>query len=91
MCYNCGCGNPNDDMGSMNNITNQMLSQLANNQNKSLEEIKRMVLQTLMDDKVDSNQALKEMFENAAKAWGQSVDDAKNQALRMLKRELVEG
>lgn len=23
MCYNCGCGNPNDDMGSPDNITNQ--------------------------------------------------------------------
>lgn len=22
MCYNCGCGNPNDDMGNPDNITN---------------------------------------------------------------------
>lgn len=53
MCYNCGCGNPDDDMGNPENITNQT-------------------------------------FEKAAKAWGQSVDEAKKNALSLLKDEVKE-
>ena len=53
MCYNCGCGNPDDDMGSPDNITNQT-------------------------------------FEKAAKAWGQSPEEAKKNALKLLKQEVKE-
>lgn len=29
MCYNCGCGNPNDDMGNKDNITNVTFDKAA--------------------------------------------------------------
>jgi hypothetical protein len=29
MCYNCGCGNPNDDMGNPDNITNGTFAKAA--------------------------------------------------------------
>jgi len=49
MCYNCGCQNPDDDMGHPDNIT-------------------------------------EDTFEKAAKAWGQSVDEAKRNTLELLKK-----
>ena len=51
VCYNCGCQNPDDDMGSDKNITNKT-------------------------------------FDEAAKAWGQSVEEAKKNALELLKQEV---
>lgn len=51
MCYNCGCGIQDDDMGNADNITTAT-------------------------------------FEKAAKASGQSVEEAKKQTLEMLKKEL---
>lgn len=29
MCYNCGCGNPNDDMGNPDNITTETFVKAA--------------------------------------------------------------
>ena len=51
MCYNCGCQNPQDNMGSPDNIT-------------------------------------EETFEKAAKAWGQSVEEAKRNTLELLKKQI---
>ncbi len=51
MCYNCGCGIADDDMGDANNVTS-------------------------------------ETFEKAAKASGQSIEEAKKQTLMLLKKEL---
>lgn len=53
MCYNCGCGMPDDDMGNPKNITNKT-------------------------------------FEEAAKASGQTVEQAKKEALELLKKQLGE-
>lgn len=53
MCYNCGCGMPDDNMGDPKNITNKT-------------------------------------FEEAAKASGQTVKDAKKEVLEMLKKQLDE-
>lgn len=54
MCFNCGCGNPNDDMGNPKNITNKT-------------------------------------FEEAAKAWGQSEEEAKKNALKLLEKQVNKG
>lgn len=51
MCYNCGCGMADDDMGDPKNVTEKT-------------------------------------FEEAAKASGQSVEDAKKNALEILKKQL---
>lgn len=50
MCYNCGCGRPDDDMGNPDNITNKT-------------------------------------FEKAARAWGQSAEEAKKKTYEMLKKQ----
>ena len=34
MCYNCGCGNPNDDMGNPDNITNATFDKSAKASNQ---------------------------------------------------------
>src|SRR3954463_2223300 len=52
MCYNCGCGMPNNDMGRPENITNKT-------------------------------------SDGAAKAMGQSVKDAKAEALKLLEKVLA--
>lgn len=54
MCYNCGCGNPDDDMGHADNITNKT-------------------------------------FDKAAKAWGQTQEEAKKETLKQLKKQLGDG
>lgn len=86
MCYNCGCFNPHDDMGSPDNITEDTFKHLAEHWNKSLEETKLTVFQMLQENKEDSH--LIEMFEKAAKAWGQSVDETRKQTFNLLKSEL---
>lgn len=90
MCYNCGCQNPDDDMGHSDNITTQTLKHLSEHWGKSLEETKRLVLKALeTEDKIlQEDHHLKEMFEKAAKAWGQSADQAKENAQALLKKEL---
>ncbi len=36
MCYNCGCGNPNDDMGNPDNITTTTFQKAASAENQDL-------------------------------------------------------
>jgi hypothetical protein len=38
MCYNCGCGNPNDDMGNADNITTLTFDKAAKAEKQSMEE-----------------------------------------------------
>jgi hypothetical protein len=41
MCYNCGCGMPNNDMGNPKNITNQTFEEAAKTMNQSPMDAKR--------------------------------------------------
>lgn len=41
MCYNCGCGMPNNDMGHPENITNQKFEAAAKAMEQSVEESKK--------------------------------------------------
>jgi len=61
MCYNCGCGLPEDDMGQGNAGVDPT--------GKSITE---------------------KTFEVAAKSQGMSVEEAKKNALKLLKEELGE-
>jgi hypothetical protein len=47
MCYNCGCGNPNDDMGDPNNITNATFQKAADAEKQSMEEAMMNTLELL--------------------------------------------
>jgi hypothetical protein len=38
MCYNCGCGMPNNDMGKPENITNEKFEKAAEAMGMSAEE-----------------------------------------------------
>lgn len=90
MCYNCGCQNPQDDMGDPNNITESTLQHLAEHQGKSVQEIKSWLLGLLErnDPALNQDEHLREMFEHAGKAWGQSADEAKKNTKDLLKKEL---
>jgi hypothetical protein len=41
MCYNCGCGMPNNDMGNPTNITNKTFEEAAKAMNQSPADAKK--------------------------------------------------
>jgi hypothetical protein len=47
MCYNCGCGNPSDDMGDAKNITEKTIKDAAGASNQSVLDAKKNMLQEL--------------------------------------------
>ncbi|MBI2430589.1 MAG: hypothetical protein HYV39_01075 [Candidatus Levybacteria bacterium] len=47
MCYNCGCGIPDDDMGNSDNITNATFAKAAAASGQSAEEAKKQTLAML--------------------------------------------
>lgn len=49
MCYNCGCKNPNDDMGDPNNITNATFAKAAQASTQSDAEAKLNTLDLLKE------------------------------------------
>jgi len=91
MCYNCGCGMPDDDMGHADNITNKTFEVLASTFAKSVQETKKLVYDYLTGSNTlsgDEIVAIDEMLIKASAAWGQSIDDAKKETLHLLKREV---
>lgn len=59
MCYNCGCGMPNNDMGNPENITN-----------KTFEEAAKAMKQSPADAKKNA----RELLEKVLSAKGQNND-----------------
>lgn len=47
MCYNCGCGMPDDDMGNPDNITEEDIKKAAQASNQSVEDAKKNMLELL--------------------------------------------
>lgn len=47
MCYNCGCGDPNDDMGDQNNLTEEDFKKAAEASGQTIEEAKKNSLELL--------------------------------------------
>lgn len=47
MCCNCGCGDPDDDMGNPKNITDKTFEEAAKASKKSPQDVKRNTLETL--------------------------------------------
>lgn len=47
MCYNCGCGMPNDDMGDPKNITEKTIEEAAKASGQTVEEAKKEMLKLL--------------------------------------------
>lgn len=55
MCYNCGCGMPNNDMGMEENITNQKFEEAAEAMGLTSRESKQNALE-LLEKVVNSNE-----------------------------------
>lgn len=47
MCYNCGCGMPDDNMGDEKNITNKTFEEAAKASGQTVEQAKKEVLEML--------------------------------------------
>lgn len=91
MCYNCGCHIPDDDMGNPDNITAQMMQNLAKTlklQGDGRKAVYDYLEVQQTNPQTPTNPQMEEMFLKASKAWGQSVADAKKQTYNMLKSEL---
>jgi hypothetical protein len=57
MCYNCGCGMPNNDLGNPKNITNKTFEEAAKASGKSVKEAKanaQELLQKVLGAKEES-------------------------------------
>lgn len=54
MCYNCGCKNPNDNMGDPNNITNDTFKKAAQASTQSDTEAKLNTLELLQEQTKES-------------------------------------
>lgn len=87
MCYNCGCQIPDDDMGSKDNITNKTLEDTAAKLGKSVHDLKHEVFEYI-ETKSNNNKDFEDMFEKAANAWGQSIDEAKKNTHELLKSNM---
>ena len=47
MCYNCGCGMPDDDMGNPDNITEETIKKAAEASGQKVEDAKKNMLEML--------------------------------------------
>jgi hypothetical protein len=47
MCYNCGCGKPDNDMGNPKNITNKTFEEAAKATKQTSEEARLKTYETL--------------------------------------------
>jgi hypothetical protein len=88
MCYNCGCLLPDDDMGSVDNITNSTLDHIAKEENKTRQQVMLELATILESNQEITNPHFIEMFEKASKAWGQPIPEAKKNTLDLLKDQL---
>lgn len=50
MCYNCGCGMPDDNMGSDDNITTATFEKASKAQKQTSDEAKRHVFEMLKEE-----------------------------------------
>jgi hypothetical protein len=59
MCYNCGCGMPNNDMGNPKNITNQTFDEAAKAMGEDVKVAKRNA-KTLLEKVLASKEERKD-------------------------------
>ncbi len=76
---------PNDDMGHPDNITNETFDKLAQKLGISTDEVKKQMDEYIKSNATD-NAAFEEVFAKASQAWGQSVDNAKAETLKLLEK-----
>lgn len=47
MCYNCGCGDPYDDMGKAENITEEKIQKATDAMGMKIDESKKNMIELL--------------------------------------------
>lgn len=77
-------------MGHPDNITNATFSAVGKSLEKSQKEIEEDMYSWLSGGDISENEkeAFHVIFEKSAKAWGQSIDEAKKNTLLLLKDQL---
>lgn len=95
MCYNCGCGMPNDDMGhghalkdpNGKSITNETFKVLSEHHHHSSQEVKQTALDQLETGN-PSKVISAELMKNAADSQGMSIKESEAETIKLLKKEL---
>lgn len=88
MCYNCGCGLPDDDMGSTDNVTGQTIKQLAKEWQKSEPETKSVLLEWAENSTSHPHDPeLLSLVQKASNTMGQTVEESKHNIIALLKSE----
>ena len=88
MCYNCGCQIHDYDMGNADNITNATFEQIAHKWKKDKTFVQKKLLEELKSGSVQTPGFIA-MFEKAANAWGQTIDEAQSKTLKLLERRIA--
>lgn len=84
MCYNCGCQMLNDDMGNPDNITDHTIEHFAKDKGEDVNVERARMLNSLKNGQIPVG--WEEIFEKAAKASGQRLDEAKKNTLELLQK-----
>lgn len=96
MCYNCGCGMPNDDMGQGHalkdangkSITDETFKVLASQSGEDREKVMSETLAGLKQNSDGKSPVSDELYKVAADSQGMSLEEAKEETLKLLKKEL---
>ncbi len=86
MCYNCGCHIPEDNMGDERNITTSTFENLAKEWTVQPKAARKKMFDYLTNN-LTNDKEIEKVFEEASKAWGQSIQDAKRETANLLKHE----
>lgn len=73
-------------MGNPDNITNTKFRDLAAKWSMDQNEVKKKLLKELQANTVETPEFIT-LFANAAKAWGQTEEDARNKTQKLLERQ----
>jgi hypothetical protein len=98
MCYNCGCGMPDDDMGQGHilfdkdgkSITDHTMKKLSEDWKISEGEVKETIFELLTGAKKDEakEHQMAHLYEEAAASQGMTVDQARDETKKLLTRVL---
>lgn len=96
MCYNCGCGLTDDDMGvghalaepEGKSITDKTFAKLAEKWELSPDETRRLTLALLSGEVSDPEKQsqLNELMNEAAKSQGMTIEESEEETSKLLKQ-----
>ncbi len=96
MCYNCGCGLTDDDMGvghalaepEGKSITDKTFAKLADKWEMSVDEARKLTLALLTGEKSDPEKEsqLNELMDEAAQSQGMTIEESEEETSKLLKQ-----